>query len=121
MKFTGYTHIAAIQRSFDRSAYLAAEHSAMALHRSPDALTSVKAAPSGPARVYLIRREITGSRVAFRSFGIWPYAFGMENEEAHNTMHLNSPWDLIGNTSRDLIVGRSLVWESRTMLWTMTG
>jgi hypothetical protein len=97
----GYTHCG--DSALWTGAYLAAEAFRYGVTRSPDALTRVKAALSG----LKVLSDLTGdnrlARCMFLSDS--PYALGMESEEAHNTIHQNSPWIWIGNTSRDQIVG----------------
>jgi hypothetical protein len=97
----GYTHCG--DSALWTGAYLAAEAFRYSVTRSPDALTSVKAALSGLNAL----SAVTGDNRLARCMFFWnsPYAVGMENEEAHNTMNQNLPWIWIGNTSRDQIVG----------------
>jgi hypothetical protein len=97
----GYTHCG--DSALWTGAYLAAEAFRYGATRSPDALTSVKAALSGLKSLSDLTGDNRLARCIFLSDS--PYAFGMENEEAHNTIHQNSPWIWIGNTSRDQIVG----------------
>jgi hypothetical protein len=98
---TGYTHCG--DSALWTGAYLAAEAFRYAVTRSPDALTSVKAALSGLQAL----SAVTGDNRLARCMFFWnsPYAVGMENEEAHNGINQNLPWIWIGNTSRDQIVG----------------
>jgi hypothetical protein len=97
----GYTHCG--DSALWTGAYLAAEAFRYSVTRSPDALTSVKAALSGLNAL----SAVTGDNRLARCMFFWnsPYAVGMENEEAHNTINQNLPWIWIGNTSRDQIVG----------------
>jgi hypothetical protein len=98
---TGYTHCG--DSALWTGAYLAAEAFRYSVTRSPDALTSVKAALSGLQAL----SAVTGDNRLARCMFFWnsPYAVGMENEEAHNGINQNLPWIWIGNTSRDQIVG----------------
>ena len=108
----GYTHCG--DSALWTGAYLAAEAFRYGVTRSPDALTSVKAALSG----LKVLADLTGDNRLARCMFLWdsPYAFGMENEEAHNTIHLNSPWIWIGNTSRSNC--RRVLWfGSRVRCW----
>jgi hypothetical protein len=97
----GYTHCG--DSALWTGAYLAAEAFRYSVTRSPDALTSVKAALSGLNAL----SAVTGDNRLARCMFFWnsPYAVAMENEEAHNTINQNLPWIWIGNTSRDQIVG----------------
>jgi hypothetical protein len=97
----GYSHCG--DSALWTGAYLAAEAFRYSVTRSPDALTSVKTALSGLNAL----SAVTGDNRLARCMFFWnsPYAVGMENEEAHNTINQNLPWIWIGNTSRDQIVG----------------
>jgi hypothetical protein len=97
----GYTHCG--DSALWTGAYLAAEAFRYGVTRSPDALMSVKAALSGLKGLSDVTGDNRLARCMFFSDSL--YALGMENEEAHNTIHQNSPWIWIGNTSRDQIVG----------------
>lgn len=97
----GYTHCG--DSALWTGAYLAAEAFRYGVTRSPAALTSVKAALSALKALSDVTGDNRLARCMFLSDS--PYAFEMENEEAHNTIHQNSPWIWIGNTSRDQIVG----------------
>ncbi|MFL6353009.1 MAG: hypothetical protein ACJ74Z_14330 [Bryobacteraceae bacterium] len=97
----GYTHCG--DSALWTGAYLGAEAFRYAVTRSPDALTRVKAALSGLKGLSDVTGDNRLARCMF--FSDSPYALGMENEEAHNTIYQNLPWIWIGNTSRDQIVG----------------
>ena len=101
VEILGYTHCG--DSALWTGAYLAAEAFRYGVTRSPDALTRVKAALSGLKGLSDVTGDNRLARCMF--FSDSPYALGMENEEAHNTIHQNSPWIWIGNTSRDQIVG----------------
>jgi uncharacterized protein (TIGR03437 family) len=84
-------------------AYLAAEAFHYKVTQSADALNSVKAALAGLKAL----ADITGDNRLARCMvpAASPYAAGIANEEAANTVHQNPPWIWIDNTSRDQVVG----------------
>jgi uncharacterized protein (TIGR03437 family) len=84
-------------------AYLAAESFRYNVTQSADALQNVKnalAALKGLA-------DVTGDNRLARCMmqANWPFAAGVESEEAANTINQNPPWVWVDNTSRDQIVG----------------
>ena len=84
-------------------AYLAAEAFRYKVTQSPDALTNVKAALAGLKGLV----DVTGDNRLARCMAqaSSPYAAGIQNEEAANTIHQNPPWIWVDNTSRDEVVG----------------
>lgn len=84
-------------------AYLAAEAFRYNVTRSPEALSNVKAALAGLAGLV----DVTGDNRLARCMVLAssPYAAGIANEEASNTIHQSPPWIWVDNTSRDEVVG----------------
>ena len=84
-------------------AYLAAESFRYNVTKSPDALANVKGALAGLKGL----ADITGDNRLARCMvpADSPYAAGIANEEASNTIHQNPPWIWVDNTSRDQVVG----------------
>ncbi len=84
-------------------AYLAAESFRYSVTQSADALQNVRNAFAAMKGL----SDITGDNQLARCMVLSssPYAAGISNEEASNTIHQNPPWIWIDNTSRDQIVG----------------
>jgi hypothetical protein len=84
-------------------AYLAAESFRYKVTQSADALANVKGALAGLKAL----ADITGDNRLARCMvaANSPYAAGISNEEAANTIHQNPPWIWVDNTSRDQVVG----------------
>ncbi|HEY2014015.1 MAG TPA: hypothetical protein VGH38_10975 [Bryobacteraceae bacterium] len=84
-------------------AYLAAEAFRYKVTQSADALNNVKSALAGLKAL----TDVTGDNRIARCMVMAnsPYAAGIQNEEASNTIHQNSPWIWVDNTSRDQVVG----------------
>jgi uncharacterized protein (TIGR03437 family) len=100
-QITGYTRCG--DSALWTGAYLAAEAFRYNVTRSADALNNVKGAVAGLKAL----SDITGDNRLARCivFASSPYAAGIANEEAANTIHQNPPWIWIDNTSRDQVVG----------------
>jgi uncharacterized protein (TIGR03437 family) len=84
-------------------AYLAAEAFRYNVTRSSDALNNVK----GALAALKALADLTGDNRLARCIVLLssPYAQGIANEEAANTIHQNPPWFWVDNTSRDQVVG----------------
>jgi hypothetical protein len=84
-------------------AYLAAESFRYNVTRSADALQNVKSALAGLKAL----TDLTGDNRLARCIvqANSPYAAGIANEEAANSIHQNPPWIWVDNTSRDQVVG----------------
>jgi uncharacterized protein (TIGR03437 family) len=84
-------------------AYLAAEAFRYKVTQSADALDNVKTALAGLKALV----DVTGDNRLARCMVLAnsPYAAGIQNEEAHNTIHQATPWIWVDNTSRDEVVG----------------
>ncbi len=84
-------------------AYLAAEAFRYRVTQSADALRNVKTALAGLKAL----TDVTGdNRLARCMVPVnSPYAAGIANEEAQNSIRQNPPWMWVDNTSRDQIVG----------------
>src|ERR1017187_3882260 len=84
-------------------AYLAAESFRYGVTQSADALQNVKSALAGLKAL----ADVTGDNRLARCMvpANSPYAAGIANEEAANTIHQNPPWIWVDNTSRDQVVG----------------
>ncbi len=84
-------------------AYLAAESFRFKMTQAADALANVKGALAGLKGLV----DVTGDNRLARCMvpADSPYAGGIANEEAANTIHQNPPWIWIDNTSRDQVVG----------------
>jgi uncharacterized protein (TIGR03437 family) len=84
-------------------AYLAAESFRYNVTQSADALNNVKAALAGLKSLV----DVTGDNRLARCIvaADSPYAAGIAQEEAANTIHQNPPWIWVDNTSRDQVVG----------------
>jgi uncharacterized protein (TIGR03437 family) len=84
-------------------AYLAAESYRYKVTQSPDALANVKAALGGLKAL----TDVTGDNRLARCIVLAssPFAAGIANEEAHNTVHQAPPYIWLDNTSRDEVVG----------------
>ena len=84
-------------------AWLAAEAFRYKVTQSADALTNVKTALAG----LKLLSEVTGDNRLARCVvdSTSPYAAGIQNEEAANTIHPNPPLFWVDNTSRDEVVG----------------
>jgi len=101
------TQIVAYTRCGDSAlwtgAWLAAESFRYKVTQSADALANVKSALAGLKGL----ADITGDNRLARCMvpASSPYAAGIANEEAANTIHQNPPWIWIDNTSRDQVVG----------------
>jgi uncharacterized protein (TIGR03437 family) len=100
-QIAGYTHCG--DSALWTGAYLAAEAFRYKVTQSADALDNVKAALAGLKGLV----DITGDNRLARCMVIAnsPYAVGIQNEEAHNTIHQAAPWIWVDNTSRDEVVG----------------
>jgi uncharacterized protein (TIGR03437 family) len=101
------TQIASYTRCGDSAlwtgAYLAAESFRYNVTRSADALANVKGALAGLKAL----ADVTGDNRLARCMAAAnsPYATGISNEEAANTIHQAPPWIWVDNTSRDQVVG----------------
>jgi uncharacterized protein (TIGR03437 family) len=101
------TQIAGYTRCGDSAlwtgAYLAAESFRYNVTKSADALNNVKGALAGLKAL----ADVTGDNRLARCMvaANSPYAAGISNEEAANTIHQNPPWIWVDNTSRDQVVG----------------
>lgn len=84
-------------------AYLAAEAYRYKVTQSADALNNVKSALAGLTNLSAITGDNRLARCMVRMDS--PYAAGIQNEEAANTIHQNPPWLWVDNTSRDEVVG----------------
>src|ERR1035441_5239763 len=84
-------------------AYLAAESFRYNVTRSADALQNVRSALAGLKAL----TDVTGDDRLVRCVvqANSPYAAGIANEEAANSIHQNPPWIWVDNTSRDQVVG----------------
>jgi len=84
-------------------AYLAAEAFRYKVTQSADALNNVKGALAG----LKLLTDVTGDNRIARCVvnTSSPFAAGIANEEAHNTVHTNGGLYWIDNTSRDEVVG----------------
>ena len=84
-------------------AYLAAESFRYKVTQSADALEHVKSALGGLQAL----SNVTGDNRLARCLvpADSPYAASIANEEASNSIHQNSPWIWVDNTSRDQVVG----------------
>jgi len=84
-------------------AYLAAEAFRHKVTQSSDALRNVKSALAGLKAL----TDVTGDNRLARCMApaSSPYAGGIANEEAQNSIRRNPPWIWVDNTSRDQIVG----------------
>jgi uncharacterized protein (TIGR03437 family) len=84
-------------------AYLAAEAFRYKVTQSADAFNNVKTALAGLKAL----ADVTGDNRLARCMVLAssPYAAGIESQEAANTIHQNSPWIWVDNTSRDQVVG----------------
>jgi uncharacterized protein (TIGR03437 family) len=84
-------------------AYLAAEAFRYKVTQSADAFKNLKSALAGLKALV----DVTGDDRLARCMvpAASPYALGIENEEALNTIHQNPPWIWVDNTSRDQVVG----------------
>jgi hypothetical protein len=85
---TGYTRCG--DSALWTGAYLAAESFRYNVTRSADALRSVKGAHAGLKAL----TDVTGDNRLARCMvpANSPYAAGIQNEQAHNTIHSNPPW-----------------------------
>ena len=84
-------------------AYLAAESFRYKVTQSAAALQNVKSALAGLKAL----SDVTGDNRLARCIvpTSSPFAAGIANEEAANTIHQNPPWFWVDNTSRDQVVG----------------
>ena len=84
-------------------AYLAAESFRYKVTQSADALQNVQVALAGLKAL----SDVTGDNRLARCIvpANSPYAASIANEEANNSIHQNSPWIWVDNTSRDQVVG----------------
>jgi uncharacterized protein (TIGR03437 family) len=84
-------------------AYLAAEAFRYKVTQSADALNNVKSSLAG----LKVLADVTGDNRLARCVvnADSPFAAGIRNEEAHNTIHQNGGLLWVDNTSRDQIVG----------------
>jgi uncharacterized protein (TIGR03437 family) len=83
--------------------YLAAESFRYKVTQAAEALANVKGALAGLKALVDVTADNRLARCLVLAES--PYAAGIESEEAHNTIHQNSPWIWVDNTSRDEIVG----------------
>src|SRR4029077_702425 len=83
-------------------AYLAAEAFRYKVTQSADALKNVKTALAGLTAL----ADVTGDNRLPRCMvsADSPYAAGIAQEEASNTIHQSPPWIWVDNTSRDQVV-----------------
>ena len=84
-------------------AYLAAEAFRYKVTQSADALNNVRAALAGLKGLADVTFDNRLARCMVLANS--PYATGVQNEEAHNTIHQAPPWIWADNTSRDEVVG----------------
>jgi uncharacterized protein (TIGR03437 family) len=84
-------------------AYLAAESFRYNVTRSADALRNVRSALAGLTGLSAVTGDNRLARCMVLASS--PYAAGIANEEASNTIHSNPPWIWVDNTSRDEVVG----------------
>jgi uncharacterized protein (TIGR03437 family) len=100
-QIAAYTHCG--DSALWTGAYLAAEAFRYKVTRSADALDNVKMALAGLKGL----ADVTGDNRLARCMVLAnsPYAAGIQNEEAHNTIHQAPPWIWVDNTSRDEVVG----------------
>src|SRR5664279_3952958 len=100
-QITGYTRCG--DSALWTGALLAAESFRYKVTQSADALRNVKGALAGLKAL----SDLTGDNRLARCIALAssPYAAGIANEEASNTIHQNPPWIWVDNTSRDQIVG----------------
>ncbi len=83
--------------------FLAAEAFRYKVTRSADALDNVRTALAGLKGLTDITFDNRLARCMVLASS--PYATGIQNEEAHNTIHQAPPWFWVDNTSRDQMVG----------------
>ncbi len=100
-QIVGYTHCG--DSALWTGAYLAAEAFRYKVTQSADALDNVKTALAGMKGLVDVTADNRLARCMVLANS--PYATGIQNEEAHNTIHQASPWIWIDNTSRDQVVG----------------
>jgi uncharacterized protein (TIGR03437 family) len=100
-QIVGYTHCG--DSALWTGAYLAAEAFRYKVTQSADALDNVKTALAGLKGLV----DVTGDNRLARCMVLAnsPFAAGIQNEEAHNTIHQAAPWIWVDNTSRDEVVG----------------
>jgi uncharacterized protein (TIGR03437 family) len=84
-------------------AYLAAESFRYKVTQSADALQNVQVALAGLKTLSDVTGDNRLARCAVPSNS--PYAASIANEEVNNTIHQNSPWIWVDNTSRDQVMG----------------
>ena len=84
-------------------AFLAAESFRYKVTQSADALDNVKTALAGLKGLADVTFDNRLARCMVLANS--PYAAGIQNEEAHNTIHQAAPWIWVDNTSRDEVVG----------------
>ena len=84
-------------------AYLAAESFRYKVTQSADALRNVRSALAGLKGLAGVTGDDRLARCMVPASS--PYAAGIANEEASNTVHQNPPWIWVDNTSRDQVVG----------------
>ena len=96
-QITGYTRCA--DSAIWTGHYLAAEAFRYKVTQSPDALNNVKKAIAGIKGL----ADVTGINLLARCIVVAdsPFAQGIQNEEAHNGIHMAPPFFWVGNTSRD--------------------
>ena len=101
------TQIAGYTRCGDSAlwtgAWLAAEAFRYKVTQSSDALNNVKTALAGLKLLSDVTGDNRLARCVVNSSS--PYAAGIQNEEAANTIHPNPPLFWVDNTSRDEVVG----------------
>jgi hypothetical protein len=100
-QIVGYTRCA--DSALWTGAYLAAESFRYNVTHSVDALANLKGALAGLKAL----ADVTGDNRLARCIVLAssPYAAGIANEEAPNSIHQNPPWFCVDNTSRDQVVG----------------
>ncbi|HYL35665.1 MAG TPA: hypothetical protein VEV17_07125 [Bryobacteraceae bacterium] len=83
--------------------YLAAEAFRYKVTQSPDAFSNIQKAIAGIKSL----ADVTGTNLMARCivYADSPFAAGIASEEAHNGIHMASPWFWVGNTSRDQYSG----------------
>ncbi|HEY6390896.1 MAG TPA: hypothetical protein VIX89_06440 [Bryobacteraceae bacterium] len=100
-QIVGYTHCG--DSALWTGAYLAAEAFRYKVTQSADALDNVKTALAGLKALADVTADNRLARCMVLANS--PYAAGIQNEEAHNTIHQAPPWIWVDNTSRDQVVG----------------
>src|SRR3977135_4472984 len=100
-QIVGYTHCG--DSALWTGAFLAAEAFRYKVIQSAEALDNVKTALAGLKALADVTADNRLARCMVLANS--PYAAGIQNEEAHNTIHQAPPWIWADNTSRDQVVG----------------